>query len=1296
MAFGVDDILVGVAGNATYDFIKLIAKTLIGYEQDDLINRIENACDVAEKEFYREFDGQYGTSKNSFLVRKVTREKIIMSVFYSSKVLTLLDIDPSGFDGANPANEEVLARFITVFETVMHQDFILDKILTEKSKLEADGKFQACILAVTSQLQDQNACILNKQEDVIQQLNQINTKLSGHSVSLSELSAQVLEGEYKSNLDYAKNELLEKGKYNEAINYLHYLKDRAWEKLQPLAKYYLLTYIASAKLALSEEEEAGKFLLQALQYNSEDENALCNAAAGAVILGSPDQAIEFARRVLKKNPVNTNAFSTLIQCSKSDVELDAILSEIPVTLLPAADVAFAIAIYYRRQGILDKAETWFRTALENDKSNRLEIKVSLAAMMIDRMTKDTWRIITDQLDAEQREQIYKAIGLIAQAWDEVKGTELEKSRGGWLYNRSIGYFTVGDIQNAVSDSELALSMEPDNWDFIKLRAQLAINQDDYAKAVELLKPISKKPEELLLLAEVMRADRQFKEAAEMVQSISDIGDQIIKVAINRLNVKLMIDTQNYSDAKRIMLKALEECPDNISYLVDLSAIERIVDSDSIASETLQKAVDSVSDNTTKMELQTLADELYRDSKYTQAAPIYEKLSEHGTSVALLDRLLLSHYQSGQLNEALETAKKMDAAYGSLRRHSEIQSVIFEYIGDLNLVKATCQRYLAKYPDDIEMRLRLALINVRLFEYGEVDAYLDAGINVDRLSIKDATILSELLSVRGRYKEAIMLLYQIRKKFFSEGEAHALYVSRFFLNTNGKEDWLNPSEVMVDTSVHLTDECGAGEWYIIEDCSNPDFQKKELNLEHPLTQKILNRTIGSRIEINRTPISVEYGMIKAIKSKYVHAAHESQNLLETIFAGHPGIYGVKIRVPRGDANAMPEEHRRHDNSPRLPDVKELVTSVVDKKSSFTDGLRQLYGSGEITLGTIACSIQENVIDVWAGLARNSEIGINTFGGNENEINLALIKLKQRPKLVLDITALLTIHTLGIGASVVLAFGNPVVVQTTIDTISQKIQQFKASEFRGGFMTLGKRQDHYIRDEVKPEDLRKNRRILEDILEWIFSNCVIEPCWASLKINMKDKKELDEIIGVSFVDSALVASQSEYVLYAEDAYLRTCVQNEPFFLTNSVWTQVVLLWLLAYGFINYQKYSEAVNIIYNQLNYGEVIFSPNTIASVAEQLGWNPNEDFSNFIQVLDADMNAEEYALVVAAGFLRCVATRNISQNEMNAFVDVVVRNLATKRNVERIAAKLISILNESETDEIGFIVDRVKNCNKSD
>jgi len=502
--------------------------------------------------------------------------------------------------------------------------------------------------------------------------------------------------------------------------------------------------------------------------------------------------------------------------------------------------------------------------------------------------------------------------------------------------------------------------------------------------------------------------------------------------------------------------------------------------------------------------------------------------------------------------------------------------------------------------------------------------------------------------------------------------------------------------MVDTAVHLTDECGLGEWYIIEDCSNPDFQKKELNLENPLTKKILNNTIGSRIEINRTPISIEYRRIKDIKSKYVHAAHESQKLLETIFAGQSGIYGVKIRVPSGEAGAIDVEHEIYDDSLRLPDVKELVTTFVDKKSSFVDGLRQLYNSGKIPLGTIASYTQENVIDVWAGLVRNSDIGIKTFWGNKNEINSALIKLNQKPKLVLDITALLTIHTLDIGASIVLAFGNPVVTQTTIDTLSQRIQQFKNSELHGGFLTLGKRQEHYIREEVKLEDLRKNRRILEEILDWIFSNCVIEPCWASLKINMNNKKELDEIIGVSFVDSALVASQPEYVLYAEDAYLRACVQNEPFFLTNSVWTQVVLLWLLAYGYINYQKYSEAVNIIDNQLNYGEVIFSPHTIASVVDQLGWNQNENFSNCIQVLDADMIEEDYALVVAAGFLRCVATKNISHDETNAFVDVVVRNLATKRNVESIVAKLISILNGSETDEIGFIVDRVKNYNKSD
>lgn len=53
---------------------------------------------------------------------------------------------------------------------------------------------------------------------------------------------------------------------------------------------------------------------------------------------------------------------------------------------------------------------------------------------------------------------------------------------------------------------------------------------------------------------------------------------------------------------------------------------------------------------------------------------------------------------------------------------------------------------------------------------------------------------------------------------------------------------------------------------------------------------------------------------------------------------------------------------------------------------------------------------------------------------------------------------------------------------------------------------------------------------------------------------------------------------------------------------------------------------------------------------------------------------------------------------MNAFVDVVcAANLAIKTNVRWKDSREVYLdSNESETDEIGFIVDRVKNCNKSD
>jgi len=172
MAFGVDDIIVGVSGNAVYDLIKLIAKVVVGYEPDDLQVKVDSAYDRAEKEFYNVFGDAYGNRSSSFLVNRITRGKIIKSIFYSSKPLTIKDIDSKGFDGSLPATDEALKTFINIFEGEMHQDFDLDAILVAKTKMEKDGAFQERISEILEHILKQTSQIKDKQEEIYTQLVQ--------------------------------------------------------------------------------------------------------------------------------------------------------------------------------------------------------------------------------------------------------------------------------------------------------------------------------------------------------------------------------------------------------------------------------------------------------------------------------------------------------------------------------------------------------------------------------------------------------------------------------------------------------------------------------------------------------------------------------------------------------------------------------------------------------------------------------------------------------------------------------------------------------------------------------------------------------------------------------------------------------------------------------------------------------------------------------------------------------------------------------------------------------------------
>ena len=87
------------------------------------------------------------------------------------------------------------------------------------------------------------------------------------------------------------------------------LKQRIWTDASPTVKFSILTNMAVAQLALNKKKEASMLVLEAFQYNPEDEKAVSNSASAYYLLGKAKEAEQYAKKLLEKNPVNTQAYA---------------------------------------------------------------------------------------------------------------------------------------------------------------------------------------------------------------------------------------------------------------------------------------------------------------------------------------------------------------------------------------------------------------------------------------------------------------------------------------------------------------------------------------------------------------------------------------------------------------------------------------------------------------------------------------------------------------------------------------------------------------------------------------------------------------------------------------------------------------------------------------------------------------------------------------------------------------------------------------------------------------------------
>ena len=1126
-------------------------------------------------------------------------------------------------------------------------------------------------------IKDDTKKIKNDNEE-IKQMTQATFDLvsqveSRFDLNTSDLIKTAVAKEHHAEIDNAQN-LLKSHKPTTALELLETLKKRTWKDASDDLKFSILTNMAAAQFALNNEQDAAKLLLQAFQYDSEDEKALSNRALAHLLLGETEYAADYAKQTLEKNPANTDAYVILVGISAEEEPLDEVIAKVPDYLHDSPQIAYAISEIAKIRGKYEVAKRWCEIMVSQKEGNTPDFKAAFATILIKQALEDNLAVGTSQLNDSQKEQLQRAIGFLTEAWNCVSKTELKDYRADWIINRGIAHFHLGELTKATEDLDTALEIEKSNPILIKNRALLAFECGDIPKAVELLGKIHSAPEvpeapiilaNFLLVSE--RLDESITKLNDFLQT--DLSPELQEKA-RRLLIKVYIADKRFDDALEISIAMRESTPMSIPNLVDTAHIFSANEKRDEAVSQLKEAYNYVQDGEEFLDIVELADQLYIHEQFKEAATLYEKLADTSLNSELTQRSIKSYYSAGEIGKALEICQKLREKYGPLENITEMEVVIHEENGNMNQAETVCKEYLKKFPNDIDMRIRLGTVLFRSNNEVEVDNVLNSFTDFKTFSfLKDLSLeacfqLAQLHQIRNQPEKALETMYEVRRTHFDNPGAHLRYIGIFLSVEKKIPDVLNPTQVDRDTAVqiNISDE---DYWYIIEERENADIKRDERDVNDPFAKQLLGKEKNVVVRIGEKTVK-----IVDIKSKFSYAYQESFRKYEPLFPTDEGMETIKL-----DVSAEIDDKERF----------QPMFDRIDQRQEYLDQIEKLYKEDNITIGCFTKLVGSNSLDTWGSLMGNPELGIRCSIGDIEERSSVLNLLNHsHPKLVVDIISLITLHSLDAADIVVSTFGKLCIAQSTIDELQSIISEREGMWSKREGMIVGKKGNQYVKQIINPEETKQGIEHLKNIIHWIRENCEVGHATVGSEMNQLRRRELNDMLQQHFLDTVLLASQPGYLLYSDDGrlrhYAKTSLNSDAGtnFKIDGVWTQVLLEHCVKQNFLDKADYDEmTIKLVCS--HYYHTVFDADLLLEIAKQTNWKLSEPYNSFVLALGRERMHLQSALEVSVDFLFTLWEESISFRQKEFLTLGLLTGLTYGRNAHTVLSQFEYLIQNRHT-----------------
>ncbi len=1031
-------------------------------------------------------------------------------------------------------------------------DTLQDKIRADPQAL---GAFDPDYSASTNKLLALGAEQIQGQSQLLAQNDRILHRVEAIYASVAVAPLDTARSAFEQHLDAQIDQyrdLMNIGKPRTALSLLEALDVTLDGASSPAIRARVKANIAYARLRLGDDDSGGDLLAQAYALNPADPKVRANYILALTLQGDLSGAWAFAEQVLREDPANAGAAGLAFQVASATGDPLDPLAIVPENLLDELNVRLHQISYLRAKGA---PNSWWQLAAETfDRYPDDGTAMRMAGeALIDEALSGKALERRRALEGDRCAKLKGGAALLQRHWDIVRLYE-NAAEPIWIivaYNLITAYRALGDLDSAqeISNQMLALgSTDPDSF---LAAAWLAIDQDDFARAVQLLRLA---PEVMSTTLPLMVALSNLSDWPGVLEAGTSERRKALALPDRQLFDVLLFRARGAADPAFDLTgeveRLLEAWPFGLAAHIAVADIYRTDRPDEVEAivakaKSLINGETSYSDRTMFAQLS-----LFRGAW----DDIIMVLDGHVPLERPSEQLAWLAYAFANASTRPRTApffRSLAPEVTAIPRYARLAGAAEHNRGDL----VAAERYLraAITADPTDLRALLLLSSTLLRGNRESDAVeLLREVNDDAVvgSPEDMMRLAHQHRVAGEVERALRIGYRTAATHRHKEEVIASYPGLIFLDEALPPPIGHAGPAEADFWFNLEGLDGTRDAAGVIDAVRLEGVETYAP-DHPLAVALRGKSVGDEIVIPAELSGARRYRVRELKHKYIWLLHD---IMATHAARFPDATSlVEMTVKDGDVQP--------------------VLDMVRKFQKKDDVVAATYSDFPVPLAAVAAMANKPVLALAEHLSaagRNLRTCLGAF--DEREEAAQFVRNARGKGVVFDTLTVWQLRELGHLAPVKQYFGRLCIPRSTFDEMLELRTRLESN--RGHeYMTLGFEGEQAWRRIHTPEETEAQIAMVNAVIGDLETYCEILP------VDGSDDTRLEEVMGAfaarKVFDPINLARGEGLILVSEDLNLRQFAAQQQ--VIGGAWLQVVLHVLAADGAIPEREYLIAVGVL-----------------------------------------------------------------------------------------------------------------------